>query len=146
VIEMADSILINKADGDNKIKAQRAMQEFNQALHYLKPTKEGWNTEAYCCSALTGAGIKEIWNTIQEFKSKMLETGDFHTRRKEQSLSWLHEMATEQIKLRFYEHPAVVKALPDLEQKITNGTIPVTSAVDTLLQLFYRAREEETLI
>ncbi len=142
VIEMADSILINKADGDNKVQAQRAMQEFNMALHYLKPVKAGWDTKAHRCSALTGSGIEEIWDVVQEFKVKMQENGDFYSRRKEQSLSWLHEMAMEQVKSKFYEHPAVLQALPGLEQKITEGTIPVTSAVDTLLQLFYKKRGE----
>ncbi len=137
VIEMADAILINKADGQNKVAAVRAMQEFNQALHYLKPIKEGWETKAYCCSAHTGEGIEEIWQKIMTFKEKMQQSGEFFRKRQNQSLSWMHEMITEQIKSRFFNHPAVISQLSEFEDKVTRGTLPVTSAVEELLKNYY---------
>ncbi|MCP4751884.1 MAG: methylmalonyl Co-A mutase-associated GTPase MeaB [Proteobacteria bacterium] len=141
VIEMADAILINKADGDNKLAAERAQTEFNQALHYLKSVTEGWETQAYCCSALTGEGIAEIWNIVEQFKKETVVSGVFVERRKQQSLSWLHEMITEQIKSRFFEHPAIATLMPEQERKVSEGLIPVTTAADYLLQEFYKPRE-----
>ena len=61
VMELADALLINKADGDNKAKAEVAREEYNRALHYLLPATEGWTTQAYTCSSLTGDGIADIW-------------------------------------------------------------------------------------
>ncbi len=134
VIEMADAILINKADGENKIPAARAMQEFNQALHYLKGIKEGWDTKAYCCSALTGEGIDSIWEVILRFEQHMKKSGDFFSRRKKQSLSWFHEMVVARVQKRFYEHPSLSELLPLLEKQVSAGTIPVTKAVDQLFE------------
>lgn len=134
VIEMADTILINKADGDNKLVAQRTMQEFNHALHYLKDNKEGWQTKAYCCSALTGEGIEQVWNVILQFEKKMKESGHFNARRQEQFLSWFHAMILEQVKSRFFDHPDIMALLPELEDRIRVGDIPVTRAVEQLFE------------
>ncbi|MBU2512071.1 methylmalonyl Co-A mutase-associated GTPase MeaB [bacterium] len=143
VIEMADAVLINKADGDNKIPAQRTRQEFNQALHLLKPVKEGWQTQAYCCSALTGEGIEEIWHVILEFKERMQTSGDFFARRREQSLNWMHEMIVERIKRSFFENSDIKKELPELEKMVSEGRLPVTSAVEKIMSRFRDLREEE---
>ena len=70
IIEIADAIVINKADGGNKTKAQAARAEYNRALHYLAPATEGWRTRAYTTSALTGEGILEIWSVIQKFREQ----------------------------------------------------------------------------
>ncbi|MCP4753730.1 MAG: methylmalonyl Co-A mutase-associated GTPase MeaB [Proteobacteria bacterium] len=141
VIELADAILINKADGDNKPAAQRIKAEFNQALHYLSPTTEGWETRAYCCSALTGEGIAEIWEVVETFKKRMQASGVFYQRRNKQSLSWLNDMITEQIKSNFFEHPSIVSLLPKVEEKVAKGVLPVTAAADSLLQAFDKAKE-----
>ncbi len=143
VIEMADAILINKADGDNKIPAQRTRQEFNQALHLLKPVKEGWQTQAFCCSAMTGEGIEEIWKVILEFKTNMQASGDFYSRRQKQSLNWMHTMIVEQIKRSFFQNPDIRKEMPEIEKMVSEGHIPVTSAVEKLMSRFRDLREEE---
>lgn len=143
IIEMADAILINKADGNNKTAARNTMQEFNQALHLLKPVKKGWETRAYCASSLTGEGVEEIWGIIQEFCEKMKASGDFQSRRKNQSLNWMHEMITQEIKNRFYNLPSVTEAMPALEKEVIEGKTPVTAAVEQLLSKFHDLREED---
>jgi LAO/AO transport system kinase len=143
VIEMADAILINKADGANKTAALRTQQEFNQALHFLKPAKEGWTTRAYCCSAHTGEGIEEIWRVITQFKEKREISGALPQKRKDQSLNWMHDMILEQVRSMFFNHPRVVKEMPKLEQKVVRAEIPVTKAVETLLSIFRDLREDE---
>ncbi|MBT4264232.1 MAG: methylmalonyl Co-A mutase-associated GTPase MeaB [Deltaproteobacteria bacterium] len=141
VIELADAILINKADGDNKLAAQRVRSEFDQALHYLSSVTEGWETSAYCCSALTGEGIEEIWDVIQSFKQQTQLSGQFQKRRQQQSLNWLDEMVIEQIKTNFYGNPQIQVIRDDIERKVSAGELPVTTAADLLLQKFYKSRE-----
>ncbi len=141
VIEMADAILINKADGDNKLAAQRARSEFDQALHYLSSVTEGWETSAYCCSALTGEGIEEIWEVIQSFRQQTEASGVFQKRRRQQSLNWLNEMVIEQIKSSFYSNPEVQQIRDGIEKQVSDGELPVTTAADLLLQKFYNTKD-----
>ena len=143
VIEMADAILINKADGNNKAAALRTRQEFNQALHLLKPAKADWETKAYCCSALKGEGIEDIWNVILRFKSERMTSGTFQEKRKEQALNWMHDMILEQVKTLFFEHPNIVEEIPHLERKVVQGELPVTKAVEMLMVKFRDLRVNE---
>jgi LAO/AO transport system kinase len=68
IMELADALLVNKADGDNKIRANAARADYNRALHYLAPATEGWYTKAYTCSSLNGEGIDAIWKVIGDFR------------------------------------------------------------------------------
>jgi len=79
VMEIADAILVNKADGDNKQKAEMVKVDYDRMLHYLRPATEGWQTKAYTCSAITGAGIPELWQVIHTFREKMMENHVFLT-------------------------------------------------------------------
>lgn len=141
VIEMADAILINKADGDNKLAAERARVEFNQALHYLTSLTEDWETQAYTCSATTGAGISEIWEVITQFTEKIRSSGAFDKKRQAQALSWMNEMIVEQIKTGFFKHPSIIAMLPEIEQKVTEGVLPVTAGVEKLLEVFNKVKD-----
>jgi len=134
VVEIADAILINKADGENKIKADAARAEYNRALHYLAPATEGWMTRAYSGSAYTGDGIPKIWDVIEDFRAKTNESGVFAVRRKEQTREWLHTMVEEQLKTFFFNHPNVQAILPDIEDAVMNGAKPATSAARELLR------------
>jgi LAO/AO transport system kinase len=142
VIELADAILINKADGENKVAAQRVRSEFNQALHYLSSVTEGWETSAHCCSALMGEGIEEIWAVVEAFKQQTQQSGLFQKRRQQQSLNWLDEMVIEQIKANFYGNPQIQEIRDDIKRQVSAGELPVTTAADLLLQRFYKFREE----
>ncbi|HYQ92753.1 MAG TPA: methylmalonyl Co-A mutase-associated GTPase MeaB, partial [Candidatus Competibacteraceae bacterium] len=77
IMELADALLINKADGDNQLRARAAKAEYNRALHYLAPATEGWQTRAYTCSALAHEGIDEIWRVIEDFRQKTQASGVF---------------------------------------------------------------------
>ena len=136
VVELADAILINKADGDNKIPAQAARVEYNRALHYLTPVLEGWRPRAYAGSALTGEGIYKIWAVIQKFQQKMSAIGSIELRRREQKRTWLYSMVEEQLRTRFFNAPQIKMALPDIEQAVLNGSQTATAAAHHLLQLF----------
>lgn len=136
VVEIADAILINKADGENQVKAELARAEYNRALHYLTPATEGWRTQAYICSALEGSGIDKVWGIIQAFVEKTQATGAFSQRRETQLQTWLHTLIEEQLKRNFYEQPVVQTALPGLETAVKQGTLPPTSAALQLLKIF----------
>lgn len=92
IIELADAVLVTKADGDNKIPAEVAGSGYERAMHYTQPATEGWNPPVFTCSAVSGKGIKESWSTIQRFRSQTVESGLFDSRRKSQTLEWIHEM------------------------------------------------------
>lgn len=136
VIEIADALLVNKADGENKKKAEIARAEYSNALHYLQPATPGWKSLAHTCSAVTGQGIPEIWEMINKFKKITSESGFFEMRRKQQSLQWTFDMIEEELKDSFYKHPKIVKILPEIKEKLLQEKILPTTAADELLNLF----------
>lgn len=135
VVEISDAILINKADGDNKIRANAARAEYNRALHYLTSITEGWQTHAYTGSGLTGEGIPEIWQVVESFQQNTQQSGVFAARRQQQNREWLHTLVEEQLRAFFFNHPAVKNVLPEIEAAVMNGTLPATSAARDLLRV-----------
>ncbi|MDM8532602.1 methylmalonyl Co-A mutase-associated GTPase MeaB [Anaerolineales bacterium HSG25] len=136
IMELADTLLINKADGDNLAPARLAKADYNRALHYLAPATDGWRTRAYTCSALTGEGIDKIWSIVQDFQQKTSESGVFAQRRKIQTVAWVYAMIEEHLKQRFFSHPEVVAAQPLVETSVLNGELTATMAVQMLLGKF----------
>lgn len=136
VIELADAILVNKADGDNVIRANAAASEYNMALHYLAPSTEGWKTKAYTCSAREKTGIDNIWEIIQKFEKITRENGFFEDRRQMQMIEWLHSMLEEHILHDFFNHAVVKSNLPTITQQILNSKLAPTAGVQTLLSLY----------
>ena len=136
VMELADAILVNKADGDNKIRALTARADYNRILHYLQPATEGWRTMAYTCSSITGEGIAGIWAAIGEFRRKTTASGVFAARRRAQVLDWVYTMVQEHLLVSFYNHPGVVELKPRLEQAIAEDRLSATLAVQELLKAF----------
>jgi LAO/AO transport system kinase len=141
VIELADLIVINKADGDNEVRAKHAAAEFNRVLHYLLPATKGWSTSSMSCSAVTGEGLNEIWNIIEDFHQKMQNTGVFQERRAEQLLHWLDSMLYEAVVKEFCENSEVSAKLPGLRQRVADKDLHVTQAVIELLKTFRQSSE-----
>ncbi|MDN5273125.1 methylmalonyl Co-A mutase-associated GTPase MeaB [Chloroflexus sp. MS-CIW-1] len=133
VIELADALLITKADGDNRQRALAAQAEYRHALRYLTPATPGWKPPVRTCSALTGAGITEIWQEIERFRDELTASGVFANRRREQARDWLYTLIDEQLRTLFFAHPVVRERLPTLEQAVVEGTLPVVSAVQQLI-------------
>lgn len=138
VMELADALVVNKADGDNLPRAGMARTILEQALHYLQPATTGWRTQAFACSALTGEGIDEIWRVIGKFREITAKNDAFQARRRKQSIEWLYAMLEEQFRSRFLKHPGISRLLPDIEQAVLNDALPVTSAVRKLLAAYDR--------
>lgn len=136
VIELADAIAVNKADGENRRAAELARAEYAQALHYLRPATPGWQTPALTCSALTGDGVGELWQMIEAFIAQGRAGGALAARRQDQERAWLRQLVREQLEERFRRHPAVKALLPGLEQAVARGELPVVAAARRLLAAF----------
>ncbi|WP_027417343.1 methylmalonyl Co-A mutase-associated GTPase MeaB [Aneurinibacillus terranovensis] len=137
IMELADAILINKADGDNRLRANAARAEYNNFLHYLQPATEGWETKAYTASAVTGEGIKEIWSVIDTFYRQMKQSGALANRRQSQTVEWVYTMVEEHLRSSFFNNPAVSQVRPRVEQAVADGAISATAAVHELLAAFH---------
>src|SRR5690554_1198616 len=105
IMEMADLVAINKADGNNQEKAQMARRQYVNALHLFPPKESKWVPGVLTCSALTKTGIAEIWDTILEYKKLVADNGYFNQKRQEQASYWMHETIEEYVRRSFYQHP-----------------------------------------
>jgi len=133
IMELADLIVVNKADGDNIPAAELACRELNNALHYLRHATKGWRTLALTCSALYQTGLQEIWSSITRFVKQGKENGVFDQRRQAQVTQWFECLLSEAILNRFYSDPAIKEKLPALRTEVEKGTLPVVLAVKQLL-------------
>lgn len=129
IMEMADTIVINKADGDNFKAARLAKNEFNRALH-LYPTKEsGWTPKAMLSSSVTQEGIPEIWEVISTYFKQVNDNGYFHHKRKEQNKFWLMQSIEDSLKSQFFNNPVVKEEMErQLKALDTNKTTPFEAA------------------
>ena len=137
VIELADALIINKADGDNINRALMAKSEFSSALKYLTSPTAGWKPRVEVCSALTGNGIPELWQLIQEFVEITKSSGLFYSRRKEQLLEWIFSFVEEELKRRFYENQHIKVIFEQLKPKVLNGDMLPTVAAEYLLDQYF---------
>ena len=136
IMELADSILINKADGTNELKAASTRVEYDRILHYLRPATEGWTTRAYTASSLSGKGIPEIWDVIRDFMQAVTLSGVFAERRKQQTLSWVYSMVEEHLLNTFYTCPEVAARRGDIEQNVLSGRVSATRATEELIRIY----------
>ncbi len=136
VMELADTVLVNKADGDNRRAAELTRAEYQQALHYIRPATEGWTTRAVTASALTAAGVADLWQMIETFVRSTSDSGVFQQRRRHQERDWMHALLSQQLRERFLAHQAVGDRLPQLEASVMAGEITATAAARELLDLF----------
>lgn len=134
VIELADAILVNKADGDNKQKALLTRADYEQILHYLRPATEGWTTKAYTCSAFTGEGVPEIWDVMMDYCRQMRASGQLEARRSQQNLTWVREMADDYFRNLLYNNPAIAAAREGIEAQVLSGEIAPTKALNEIVE------------
>jgi len=136
VVEIADAILINKADGAGKLSAQQARSEFDRVLHYLRPATEGWETKAYNASALKNSGIGEIWAVVEKFMATTKKSGVLASRRASQERDWMRALVRDGLDGIFQNHPGVQEKRESLEALVAEGKMPATTAARRLLDMF----------
>ncbi|MGD9948652.1 MAG: methylmalonyl Co-A mutase-associated GTPase MeaB [Desulfobulbus sp.] len=136
IMELADALVINKADGKNKLTAETARSEYERALHYLQPSTEGWTSHAYTCSALGNEGVDQIWKVIGKYRDITVKSGVFTRHRKEQNIKWVHDMVDDHLRSLFAKHPGVNRIIKDIERSVGNGVLPAVAAVQQLIAVF----------
>jgi len=121
IIEMIDGMVINKADGDNKRKAERARVEYSSALHLFPASADGWTPRVLTCSALQGEGVAESWDMVLDHRRQMEASGHLAARRSGQALEWMRELVGIALEDSFRGHAAVAARLPGLEEAVSRG-------------------------
>jgi len=133
IVELADMILINKADEDNRLRAEQARLEQETALHYTQPSGSAWKTEVGLCSARTGEGISGAWERIESFYQQLEPKGIIAARRRQQLLDWLAESVLDGLRQRFYRNTRVQAELPAARDAVARGELTVPAATQRLL-------------
>lgn len=136
IMEMADAIAINKADGNNIEKAGLARIQYENALRLFPPTPSGWKPVALTCSAFCNKGIDEVWGAILDYLALAKENRYFQGRRNEQSKYWMYESIDEQLKMGFYENPEIKSKLSDFESKVLNNELSSFVAAHELIEKY----------
>ena len=136
ILELADVIAVNKADGDNLGRARAAQSDYSAALHYLQPKSESWQPRALSISGLTGTGLDELWQVIQAHHKAMTTSGHGAAVRRTQRSNWMWSQIKERLLETFQQHPRIAAALPQIEEAIASGSLPPSVAADQLLDLF----------
>ena len=138
IMEMADAIVINKADGDNINKAKLAKTEFNRALHLFPAKKSGWIPTASTCSSYTKDGINEVWNTISDYFELAKLNNYFQEKRKDQNQFWMMETINEQLKSNFYNHPEIIELIEQNKKAVQNDEMSPFAAAVSLLEKYFK--------
>lgn len=138
IMEMADTIVINKADGDNIAKAKLAKTEFNRALHLFPAKNSGWIPKVTTCSAFEKTGIDKVWEIIAEYFELTKENQYFEQKRKEQNQYWMLETINEQLKNRFYNHPEIIELLEQNKKAVQNNELSPFAAAQILLERYFK--------
>ncbi len=135
ILELADAIVVNKADGDNIDKARQARKIYAETMHLFSPETPEWTPKVLTCSALENNGIAEIWDTVCDHHGRLAASGSLDQKRKKQALAWMRTLLEEGLKDWFYQLPSVKKLVPEMTWAVEKGTITPTTAVKKLMAL-----------
>ena len=138
VMEIADAIVVNKAEGDNRPRADLARQQCANALHMLSPKSPHWQVPVLLCSALQREGVDAVWTTIEAFRQVMQRSGEFQEKRALQNSDWMWTLLMDDLKETFLRHPKVEALLPQLQASVAAGVTTPGAAARRLLEMFRR--------
>ena len=138
VMEIADAIVVNKAEGDNRPRADLARQQCVNALHMMAPKSPHWAVPVLLCSALLREGVGEVWDTIEAFRAAMQQSGEFNEKRALQNSDWMWTLLMDDLKETFLRHPKVEGLLPQLQASVAAGVTTPGAAARRLLEVFRR--------
>jgi len=142
IMEMADAITINKADGNNIEKAGLARIQYQNALHLFPAAESGWKPKVLTCSAYMKTGISEIWDTVDEYMKMTKNNSYFQHRRNEQSKFWMYETINEQLRNDFYQNEKIEALMAESEEKVLKEEISSFVAAKKLLDLYDQIRKK----
>lgn len=135
LVELADMIAVNKADGDNLSRANRAAAEYRSALHILSPRSENWSPPVLTYSGLTGSGIPQLWEKIVEHRKAMNASGEFAQRRSRQQVKWMWSMFEDHIKARLRNDPAIRAKVKATEAAVSGGRVTPALGASQIAEL-----------
>lgn len=144
IMEMADSIVINKADGDNIQPSKNAKREYQNALHLFPQKRSMWSPKVKTCSSTEGTNLDKIWALIEKYKEQTMKNGYFGQNRTRQAKNWMHENINIMLRNRFYQNQLIENEIPHYESKIANKELNPYKAAKELIELFDKSTKNET--
>lgn len=136
LLELADLIAVNKADGDNRLRAQQAVSHYRNALRIIERESASWRPPVLMVSALTGDGLEELWRQIGRHRERLTASGELAAKRRRQQVQWMWTMLDDRLMQALKLHPGVQTLLPELEQAVAEGRLTPTLAVERVLAAF----------
>ena len=137
IMEMADMMVITKADGENLHKAELARAQFQSALHLFPMPESGWRPKVFTCSAVAQTGLEEVWKGVEEFLDHTQGNGYFQSNRNRQNKYWMYESINDALKDSFYRDPAVAEHLAQVEQRVLDAKLSSFIAAKELLDIYF---------
>lgn len=134
ILELADAIIVHKADSDNETRAKKTVAEYKQMLHFLQPATEGWKTRPLAASSLENRGIEEIWAMVEEFRELGQKAGHWKRRRQNQTKDWFRSMITDELHSRFYGDSDRREKVGVLEKDVLEEKMTVSQAIAELFE------------
>lgn len=136
VLELADVIAVNKADGEFELQARKAARELAGALRLMRSGEATWTTPVLTCSGLTGSGLEKLWAQVELHHRTLTEAGELEAKRRRQQVDWTWAMVRDTLLSRLHEHPEVRRLTPELERQVQDGELTPTLAADRILEVF----------
>lgn len=136
IMELADLILVNKADGDQQAAANRTVADYRMAVHFLHPRSRHWQVQVQPLSALKGQGVNEVWETVESYRKALSEADEIDARRVAQARAWMWSETADSLLTELKESDSVKALVHTLEQDVTNGKLPATVAAKKLIDAF----------
>lgn len=140
VLELADMVAVNKADGDNRPRAELAAADYRAALHLMSPASPTWSPPVVVCSGLTGDGLDALWQQVVIHRARMSATGELQERRRDQQVRWMWAMLDDRLRDDLRTDPAMGAVLDAARQRVHDGEIPATVAVDEVWRSYLECR------
>ncbi|MCS7036925.1 MAG: methylmalonyl Co-A mutase-associated GTPase MeaB [Saprospiraceae bacterium] len=137
IVEMADLLVVNKADGERLQLARQAQGYYLNAVRLLPSHPSGWTPRVLTCSSTEGSGIADVWQAVQECSRQFHDSGYFTQQRRQQALYWLRESIQNGLQQHFYQHPKVQALLPALEADVAAGRLSPFAAAEQVLAAYY---------
>ena len=137
IMEMADMMVITKADGENIHKAELAKTQFQSALRLFPVPESQWRPKVYTCSSVDGTGLEEVWKGVEEFLDHTERNGYFQHNRNRQNKYWMYESINEALRNSFYQDPAIESRIGDYERRVLDARISSFVAAKELLDLYF---------
>lgn len=140
ILELADMLVVNKADGDNERRAKQAKIAYRNALHIMRHTSPNWEPPVLTCSALNNEGLDKVWEKLREHKERLTETGEIPEKRRRQRVRWLWATLENRLMDSFRVDPEIMAMISETEEKVADGHLTVSLAVDQLIAAYHKEK------